>query len=52
MATTRSDHDHLDVGALRDDFPILDREFGGEQLVYLDNAATTQTPDRVIDAIA
>ncbi|ERG89771.1 MAG: cysteine desulfurase, SufSfamily [halophilic archaeon J07HX5] len=52
MATTRSDHDHVDVDALRDDFPILDREFGGEQLVYLDNAATTQTPDRVIDAIA
>ena len=49
MATTESDH--LDVAAIREDFPILQREFGGEQLVYLDNAATTQTPDTVVDAI-
>jgi cysteine desulfurase/selenocysteine lyase len=50
MATTEPDI--LDVEAVRDDFPILDREFGDTQLVYLDNAATTQTPDQVIDAIA
>jgi cysteine desulfurase/selenocysteine lyase len=42
----------LDVERIRRDFPILEREFGGEQLAYLDNAATTQKPDAVIDAIA
>ena len=50
MATTESDA--LDVGAIREDFPILQREFDGEQLVYLDNAATSQTPDQVVDEIA
>ena len=50
MATTESDA--LDVEAIRADFPILEREFGGEQLVYLDNAATSQTPEPVIDSIA
>ncbi|SEQ83500.1 aminotransferase class V-fold PLP-dependent enzyme [Natrinema salaciae] len=42
----------LDVGAIREAFPILQREFNGEQLVYLDNAATTQTPDPVVDAMS
>ena len=42
----------LDVDRIRADFPILDREFGGNRLVYLDNAATTQTPEPVVDAIA
>ncbi|ELY79236.1 aminotransferase class V-fold PLP-dependent enzyme [Natrinema pallidum] len=42
----------LDVGTIREAFPILQREFNGEQLVYLDNAATTQTPDPVIDAMS
>jgi len=50
MATTESDS--LDVEAIRADFPILEREFGDQQLVYLDNAATTQKPDQVIDAIS
>jgi len=50
MATTEPDS--LDVEAIRADFPILEREFGDQQLVYLDNAATTQTPDQVIDTIA
>ncbi|WP_336325998.1 aminotransferase class V-fold PLP-dependent enzyme [Halovenus sp. HT40] len=50
MATTEPDI--LDVEAIRADFPILEREFGDQQLVYLDNAATTQTPDQVIDTIA
>ena len=41
----------LDVERIRDDFPILEREFDGTQLVYLDNAATTQTPEPVVEAI-
>ncbi|WEL16567.1 Cysteine desulfurase / Selenocysteine lyase [Halorhabdus sp. SVX81] len=42
----------VDVGSIRDDFPVLEREFKGTPLVYLDNAATTQTPQRVIDTIS
>lgn len=42
----------LDVAALRGAFPILSREVRGLPLVYLDNAATTQKPDAVIDAEA
>ena len=41
-----------DVERIREDFPILEREFGGEQLVYLDNAATSQTPEPVVETIA
>src|SRR6056297_2853379 len=42
----------LDVERIRRNFPILEREFDGTPLVYLDNAATSQTPDPVVDAIA
>jgi cysteine desulfurase/selenocysteine lyase len=38
--------------ALRGDFPILQQEVHGRPLIYLDNAATTQKPRAVIDAIA
>ncbi len=41
----------LDVAGLRKDFPILNREVNGHPLVYLDNAATSQTPRQVIDVI-
>src|SRR5438067_812503 len=42
----------LDVARLRRDFPILERELAnGKPLVYLDNAATTQKPAQVIDAM-
>lgn len=41
----------FDVAALRNDFPILHQEVNGHPLVYLDNAATTQKPQAVIDAI-
>ncbi len=41
----------LDVARIRADFPILQREVNGHPLVYLDNAATTQKPRQVIDAI-
>jgi len=41
----------LDVATVRADFPILSRKINGHPLVYLDNAATTQKPRQVIDAI-
>jgi cysteine desulfurase/selenocysteine lyase len=42
----------LDVEALRRGFPILARKIHGRPLVYLDNAATTQKPESVIEAVA
>jgi cysteine desulfurase / selenocysteine lyase len=41
----------FDVARIRQDFPILDLEVHGKPLVYLDNAATSQKPRQVIDAI-
>ena len=41
----------FDAAAARRDFPILSREVHGRPLVYLDNAATTQKPQAVIDRI-
>lgn len=41
----------LDVYAIRQQFPILNREVKGKPLVYLDNAATSQKPQAVIDAL-
>ncbi len=41
----------LDILSIRKDFPILNRKVHGQPLVYLDNAATSQTPTMVIDAI-
>ena len=40
----------LDVGRIREDFPILRRMVGDHPLVYLDSAATSQKPQQVIDA--
>lgn len=40
-----------DVEAIRGDFPILSRQVHGKSLVYLDNAASAQKPQAVIDAI-
>lgn len=40
-----------DLTKYREDFPILKQEVNGKPLVYLDNAATTQKPQQVIDAI-
>ena len=42
----------LDLTKIRNDFPILHRSVNGNPLVYLDNAATSQTPLPVIDAIS
>jgi len=41
----------FDVEEIRNDFPILKREVNGKPLVYLDNAATSQKPQVVIDAL-
>jgi cysteine desulfurase / selenocysteine lyase len=41
----------FDVGAIRRDFPILEERVNGRQLVWLDNAATTQKPQAVIDRL-
>ncbi len=41
----------FDVDRVRQDFPILRREVRGRPLVYLDNAATTQKPQAVLDAL-
>ena len=40
-----------DINKIREDFPILAREVYGKPLVYLDNAATTQKPLSVLDAM-
>ncbi len=40
-----------DVEKVRREFPILDREINGKRLVYLDNAATSQKPRQVIEAL-
>ncbi|MBX9724174.1 MAG: SufS family cysteine desulfurase, partial [Candidatus Obscuribacterales bacterium] len=41
----------LDLATIRKDFPILNRMIDGKRLVYLDNSATSQKPQCVIDAI-
>src|SRR5712671_7229993 len=41
----------IDWSALRADFPILDQKVHGKPLVYFDNAATSQKPRAVIDAL-
>ena len=41
----------LDINKIREDFPILKRQVNGKPLVYFDNAATSQTPQQVIDVI-
>lgn len=42
----------FEVDTIRADFPILKRQVNGKPLVYLDNAATSQTPKQVIDTIS
>ena len=41
----------MDISAIREDFPLLKEKVNGKPLIYLDNAATTQKPDKVIAAI-
>lgn len=42
----------FDIETIRKDFPILHQEINGKPLVYFDNAATTQKPQTVIDALS
>ncbi|WP_081210340.1 aminotransferase class V-fold PLP-dependent enzyme [Salegentibacter sediminis] len=46
-----TEHIAFNIEKIRKDFPILKREINGYPLVYLDNAATSQTPQQVIDVI-
>ncbi len=41
----------FDISAIRSDFPILGREVNDRPLVYLDNGASAQKPQVVIDAV-
>ena len=41
----------MDIEKIRSQFPILSRSVAGKPLVYLDNTATSQTPDRVVKSI-
>ena len=41
----------MDISKIRGQFPILSRQVSGRPLIYFDNAATSQTPARVVDAI-
>ena len=41
----------MDITKIREDFPILQRQIEGRPLIYLDNAATSQTPRPVVEAI-
>ncbi len=47
----KSDNLDIDIGSIREEFPILRREAENQPLVYLDNTATSQTPSVVVDAI-
>ena len=44
--------DNFPLKKIRDDFPILSSRINNHQLVYFDNAATTQKPQSVIDGIS
>ncbi|HEU4517172.1 MAG TPA: cysteine desulfurase [Steroidobacteraceae bacterium] len=52
MAAAREAAIALDVARVRADFPVLARKVNGHPLVYLDNAASSQQPAAVIDAVA
>ena len=52
MHETQEVSSGLDVTAIRRDFPILERQVRGKRLIYLDNAATSQKPQVVIDSVS
>jgi len=47
----QASHGAFDVGKIREDFPILKQKVHGKPLIYLDNAATSQKPQVVIDSL-
>ncbi len=51
MSTNSALIETLDIKAIRQQFPILNQKVNGYDLIYLDNAATTQKPKAVIDAM-
>jgi cysteine desulfurase/selenocysteine lyase len=51
MMTTATQSEIFDVRAIRRQFPILERKVKGHPLIYLDNAATSQKPRVVLDAL-
>ena len=51
MIDTATIQNKLDVYAIRQQFPVLNREVKGKPLIYFDNAATAQKPQPVIDAL-
>lgn len=52
VKTVREARSPLDVARIRADFPILSRTVNGRPVAYLDNAATSQKPRQVIDAMS
>ena len=50
-ATLQPKQKAMDWSALRADFPVLDQEVHGRPLLYFDNAATTQKPRPVLEAL-
>jgi len=52
MAVTTRAGSRLDVARIRADFPVLSQTVRGKPLVYLDNAATSQKPRQVIEAMS
>ena len=51
MKKSQDSNTLFDVESIRKDFPILSRSVNGKPLIYFDNAATSKTPQQVIDVI-
>ena len=51
MSAVAANGSGLDVEQIRRDFPVLDQQVRGRRLAYLDNAATTQKPLAVLEAV-
>ena len=51
VSPTKSEPQGLDASAIKADFPLLQREVNGHQIVYLDSAATSQKPQVVLDVL-
>ena len=51
MSVAKTSQPPFDVDALRKDFPILSQQVNGKPLVYLDNGASSQRPEAVLQAM-